>query len=209
MTTLTSWTQWLLMISRWCLDMIRNPRCSRHSGNIHRLRDQKAKQVRSNVKVMLTCSLTHMVMHHEYVPQVKALQMNYTRRSFFAIVMLCNENNRICGQRTIGGFIISSHPPILDIWFRVSWPNTTSRASSVFAYLYPSVFYFLFYLFLSYLLPFFSLFMGMLLYSCLIVIPFVSLSLNHPLLFRPEDSTNIPNGSDNHTHNSNNYIQVF
>ena len=50
-----SWTSWSLVMSRGFTGTTRKPRRSRHSGNIQHPRGQKmARQVRSNVKVMLT-----------------------------------------------------------------------------------------------------------------------------------------------------------
>lgn len=63
--------------------MTLKPRCSRHSGDIHNSRDhRKSKQVRSNVKIMLTfffdsCGLVH----HEY-----AQGQNITKEHFLEVI---------------------------------------------------------------------------------------------------------------------------
>ena len=57
----------------------RKPRRSRHSGNIQHPRGQKkSRQVRSNVKVMLTVFFdSRGVVHHEYAPQGQNINKKY------------------------------------------------------------------------------------------------------------------------------------
>ena len=49
-----------------------------------------------------------------------------TARGYFvAFVMLCSANDRTGGQQNLGSSITTMHPPILRIWFKVFWLNTT------------------------------------------------------------------------------------
>jgi hypothetical protein len=74
---------------------------------------------------MLTFSLTPVgwyitSTHHVAQP----LPRSSTRRSFIAFVIVCDTNDRTCGQRQLRSSITIMHLSILRIWFRRSWPNT-------------------------------------------------------------------------------------
>ena len=60
--------------------------------------------------------------HHK----AKTLPKNITRRSSVIFVMPCDANDQTCGKREIGSSIMTTRPLILHIWFRLSWPSTTS-----------------------------------------------------------------------------------
>src|SRR5215469_6723562 len=69
-------------------------------------RPKKARQVRSNVKVMLTAFFdSRGVVHHEYAPQGQTINKEYYRDSSVAYVMLCGARDRTCGQQEIGASI--------------------------------------------------------------------------------------------------------
>jgi histone-lysine N-methyltransferase SETMAR len=73
-------------------------------------RPKKARQVRRNVKVMLTVFFdSRGVVHHEYAPQGKTLIKNTTWKSFVAFEMLCGARDRTCGHRERGSCIVTSH----------------------------------------------------------------------------------------------------
>jgi len=59
--------------------------------------------------------------HHKAKPSPKST----TRGYFVAFVMLCGANDRTCGQQNLGSSITTMHLPILRIWFKVFWLNTT------------------------------------------------------------------------------------
>jgi hypothetical protein len=76
-------------------------------------RPKRALQVRSNVKVMLAAFVGWCITstHHKAQP----LPRSTTRRSFIAFVIVCDANNRTCGQRQLGSCNTIMHPPILRI----------------------------------------------------------------------------------------------
>ena len=79
-------------------------------------RSKKARQVRSNVKVLLTVFFNSSgVLHHEYAPQGQTVTKESTREYFVAFVMLCGANDQTCGQQKLGSSITTTHPPILRI----------------------------------------------------------------------------------------------
>jgi len=79
-------------------------------------RPKKARQVSSNVKVMLTFfsipvgwCITNT--RHKAKPSPKSTTSGY----FVPFVMLCGANDRTCGQQILGNSITTMHPPILRI----------------------------------------------------------------------------------------------
>jgi len=53
--------------------------------------------------------------HHKDKPSPKSTTRGYC----VAFVMLCEANDRTCGQQKLGGSITTMHPPILCILFKV------------------------------------------------------------------------------------------
>jgi len=73
-------------------------------------RPKKAREVWSNVKVMLTFSLTPVgwcitSMHHK----AKTLTKNTNWKFSVAFVMLCSARDWTCGQQEHGSFIMTTH----------------------------------------------------------------------------------------------------
>ncbi|XP_077496550.1 histone-lysine N-methyltransferase SETMAR-like [Amblyomma americanum] len=68
-------------------------------------RPKKTRQVRSNVKVMLSAFFdSRGVVHHEYAPRSQSLKTT-TGMSSVAYAMLCGARDRSCGQQEIGASI--------------------------------------------------------------------------------------------------------
>ena len=61
-------------------------------------RPKKARQVRSNVKVMLTCFFDyHIIVHHEYAAEGRVINKEY----YVVFEMLFEESGQTCGQQRI------------------------------------------------------------------------------------------------------------
>nr|XP_050038879.1 uncharacterized protein LOC126536027 [Dermacentor andersoni] len=76
-------------------------------------RPKKARQVCSNVKVMLTALFdSRGVVDHEYAPQGQTITKEYYRRSSVAYVIPCGARDRSCGQQEIGRSIATMLPHI-------------------------------------------------------------------------------------------------
>ena len=99
-----------------------------HNGNIHHPRGQR-KHGRSPTTSRLCWPFFFLTpvgwcitnTHHKAKPSPKST----TRGYFVAFVMLCGANDRTCGQQNLGSSITTMHLPILRIWFKVFWLNTT------------------------------------------------------------------------------------
>jgi hypothetical protein len=95
------------------MGMTQKRRWSRHSGNIWHPRGQK-KHGRSAARSCLPFSFIPvewciMSMNHKAKPSQKST----TKRSFATSVILCNSNDRICGQQNLGSSITTTYQPIL------------------------------------------------------------------------------------------------
>ena len=87
-------------------------------------RPKKARQVRSNVKVMLTAFFdSRGVVHHEYAPQGQSTKST-TGMSSVTYVMLCGARDRTCGQQEIGASITTLLQHIPRTSFRLFWQKT-------------------------------------------------------------------------------------
>ena len=65
---------------------------------------KRAQQVRSNVKVMLTCFFdSRGIMHLKYAPEGQTIKLtrSTTCRFYVAFVKLCEESGSTCGQQRI------------------------------------------------------------------------------------------------------------
>ena len=100
---------------------------SPHNGNIHHPRGQR-KHGRSAATSMLCWpffSDSRGVMHHEYAPQGQTVTKEYYEG------VLCRHRNAVRRKRPdlwvekLGRSVTTMHPPILRIWFKVFWLNTT------------------------------------------------------------------------------------
>ena len=83
-------------------------------------RPKKARQVRSNVKVMLTCFFdSHGIVHMNTHQKVKQSTKSTTWRFYVAFVMLCEESGQTCGQQRIFSFTTTMLPLILHMWSKL------------------------------------------------------------------------------------------
>ncbi|XP_037509168.2 protein GVQW3-like [Rhipicephalus sanguineus] len=82
-------------------------------------RPKKVRQVRSNVKVMLSAFFdSRGVVHHEYAPQGQTITKGM---SSVAYVMLCGARDLSCGQQETGASITTMLLHIPHSWFRLFW----------------------------------------------------------------------------------------
>ncbi|XP_075738867.1 protein GVQW3-like [Rhipicephalus microplus] len=82
-------------------------------------RPKKARQVCSNVKVMLSAFLDFRgVLHYEYAPRIEELQMSTTEMSFVTYVMPCGARDLSCGQQETGASVMTMLLQIRHTWFK-------------------------------------------------------------------------------------------
>lgn len=87
---------------------------SHHSGDISP-EVKKARQVHSNIRVMLTIFFElHNVVHHMYTSQRQKNYQSASWRSTVALVMLYNANDWTCAQQTLGSSIMTMYPSVLQ-----------------------------------------------------------------------------------------------
>jgi histone-lysine N-methyltransferase SETMAR len=78
-------------------------------------RPKKARQVRSNVKVLLTFFFTPVGCCITNAHKAQQSPKSTTREYFVAFVMMCGANDRTWGQQKLGSSITTMRPPILRI----------------------------------------------------------------------------------------------
>ena len=114
-------------MSRGFTGTTQKQRRSSHNGSIHKPQGQR-KHGRSTATSRFCWPFFPTPMgwcitntHHKAKQSPKSTM----RRYFVTFVMPCGTNDWTCGQQKLGSSITTMHPPILRIWFKVFWLNTT------------------------------------------------------------------------------------